>query len=39
MVPLALAAVERGDEVLVATGSRLSAWVEACGLPHSEVEH
>jgi UDP:flavonoid glycosyltransferase YjiC (YdhE family) len=39
MVPLALAAVERGDEVLVATGGRLSDWVEACGLPHSEVEH
>jgi UDP:flavonoid glycosyltransferase YjiC (YdhE family) len=39
LVPLALAAVERADEVLVATGSRLSDWVEACGLPHSEVEH
>jgi UDP:flavonoid glycosyltransferase YjiC (YdhE family) len=39
LVPLALAAVEHGDEVLVATGSRLSNWVEACGLPHAEVEH
>ena len=39
MVPMALAAVERGDDVLVATGNRLSEYVMACGLPHSAVEH
>jgi UDP:flavonoid glycosyltransferase YjiC (YdhE family) len=39
IVPMALAALERGDDVLVATGSRLSEWVAACGLPRAEVEH
>jgi hypothetical protein len=39
MVPMALAAVERGDDVLVATGSRLSECVTVYGIPHAEVEH
>jgi UDP:flavonoid glycosyltransferase YjiC (YdhE family) len=33
MMPLALAAIERGDDVVVATGPNLAGWVSACGVP------
>ena len=39
IVPLAMAAVERGDEVLVATGADLCDWVSSCGLPVVEAGH
>ncbi len=32
LVPLAFAALARDDEVLVATGPELGAWVQSCGL-------
>jgi UDP:flavonoid glycosyltransferase YjiC (YdhE family) len=35
LVPLAEAAVARGDEVLVATGPELAGWVPACGLAYA----
>jgi UDP:flavonoid glycosyltransferase YjiC (YdhE family) len=37
MVPLALAATGRGDDVLVATGITLSDWVTTCGFQCAEV--
>ena len=33
MVPLAMAGIDRGDEVLVATGREFGDWVATCGLP------
>ena len=39
IVPLATAAVERGDEVLVATGADLCEWVSSCGLPVVQAGH
>jgi UDP:flavonoid glycosyltransferase YjiC (YdhE family) len=39
VVPLALAALASGDEVLVATGPRLADWVPACGLPYVRAGH
>lgn len=33
IAPLALSALERGDEVVVASGGELASWISACGLP------
>lgn len=35
LLPLALAAAASGDEVRVATGTSMGAWVTSCGVPHA----